>query len=260
MIVGEIPALSTFINDVVDISIEAGKTILGYYETSLNVEYKNDSTPLTEADLAANTVIEERLKSLHPTMPIISEESELPDYAVRSNWEFYWMVDPIDGTRSFIRRSGEFTVNIALMKSDSPVMGVIHWPTKNQTYWGYRGASAYCRNKFGEIRKIQVREFCGSYAKIICSGSRSRKKVNELSRKLKRDSIDCRIQTSSSSIKFCHVAAGEADLYPAFSTTHEWDTAAAQSIVESAGGKVTDLNGNVLKYSGSVCAEEKSFA
>ena len=256
MIVGEIPSLSTLINDVIDITIEAGRTILSYYETSLKVEYKNDLTPLTEADLAANAVIEERLKSLQPSMPIISEESKLPDYPVRSNWVYYWMIDPMDGTRSFVRRSGNFTVNIALMKTDSPVLGVVHWPIKNHTYWGYQGSNAYCRYHKGETRKIQVREFCGKNAQIICSGSRGRKRVNELVRKLERDSINCDIRTSSSSIKSCYIAAGEADIYPAFSVTHEWDTAAAQSVVESAGGRVTDLSGNVLKYNKS---EKKLF-
>ena len=248
MITSDPPALAKLIDDVVEISIEAGNAILGYYKTDQNVEYKENSTPLTQADLAANAIIERGLNALRPLMPIISEESALPDYEDRSKWEYFWLIDPMDGTKSFVNETDQFTVNIALMKTDSPVLGVVHWPTKNHTYWGYLGSDAYYRNGFGETKKIQVREFGGTTARLICSSKRGMENVNKLVRILEQNSVHCHITTSSSSLKLCRVATGDADIFPGFSLTHEWDTAAAQSVVQSAGGRVTDFNGDVLKY------------
>ena len=234
---------------VIEISIRAGEEILNFYKTDFKFQKKSNNSPVTEADLAANEIILAGLKSLSPEIPVISEEVTIPEYAERSKWQYYWLIDPLDGTKSFIRGDDQFTVNIALIKGNYPVLGVVYSPIEENTYWGVSGQGAYRLNgKDGEPRSISVRRFARSPVTIIAPMTRTLGRVQIFRENLKAHSIESEVLNSSSSIKFCRVAEGVADLYPNFGTTSEWDTAAAQCVVECAGGSVKDLYGNRVKY------------
>ena len=234
---------------VIEISIRAGEEILHFYKTDFEFRKKSNNSPVTEADLAANEIILAGLKSLAPEIPVISEEVTVPEYAERSKWQYYWLIDPLDGTKSFLRGDDQFTVNIALIKGNYPVFGVVHSPIEQNTYWGVSGQGAYrFHGTDGERQSISVRPFARSPVTIIAPMTRTLGRVQIFRENLKAHSIESEILNSSSSIKFCRVAEGVADLYPNFGTTSEWDTAAAQCVVECAGGSVKDLHGNRVKY------------
>ena len=234
---------------VIEISILAGREILRFYKTDFEFRNKSNNSPVTEADLAANEIILAGLKSLTPEIPVISEEVRIPEYAERSKWQYYWLIDPLDGTKSFIRGDDQFTVNIALIKGNYPVFGVVHSPIEQNTYWGVSGQGAYrFHGTDGEPQSISVRPFARSPVTIIAPMTRTLGRVQIFRENLEAHSIESEILNSSSSIKFCRVAEGVADLYPNFGTTSEWDTAAAQCVVECAGGSVKDLYGNRVKY------------
>ncbi len=237
------------INDVVAIAQQAGDIILEYYHSDFSVDYKADNTPLTQADTAANDKIVSALSKLEPCLPAVSEESELARYSERSKWRNFWLIDPMDGTKSFVRRDGQFTVNIALIEDNAPILGVVHIPCENVTYWAVKGGGAFrVARDCGKIQPIRVRKMPGNRATVMRSAYRSVEKVDQFAHNLKNQSIDCDYIVSSSSIKFCRIAEGVADVYPAFGKTSEWDTAAAQCVVECAGGKVQDLEGQPLVY------------
>ena len=237
------------IEDIVRIAQQAGDIILGYYNTEFSVQYKADDTPLTQADTAANDKIVSALSHLEPSIPVLSEELRMPEFSERSKWPKYWLIDPMDGTKSFLRRDGQFTVNIALIENGSPVLGVVHSPVENKTFWAVKGGCSFCMDiGQNKVKQIQVREFSDNRAMIIRSKFRGDKKIREFARNLESQSIDSDFMTSSSSIKFCRVAEGVVDVYPCFGKTSEWDTAAAQCVVECAGGTVHDLDGNPLVY------------
>ena len=245
----QVPDPKFLIDQVLQLSIEAGNEILHHYQTDFSVEYKSNNSPVTIADESANEIIISGLGRLQPSIPIISEESPLPNYSERSVWSYYWLVDPLDGTKSFMHREDEFTVNIALVKGQSAILGVVHSPVEDRTYWGIRGDGAYCRNgEDGKVRKIRVREFSGSRATIITPQFRGSRQSRNFIEKLNNESIECDVVRSSSSIKFCRVAEGAADIFPSFTNTSEWDTAAAQCVLECAGGKVVDSAGNSVIY------------
>ena len=237
----------TLIDQIVQLSIDAGDEILYHYETGFSVEMKPNKSPVTPADKGANNVIIGGLQRLTPSIPIVSEESKIPDYSERSRWRQYWLIDPLDGTKSFVNKGGQFTVNIALIEGQTSIMGVVHSPVEKRTYWGIAGEGAYCKEG-GETKRIQVGNFSGSFANVISPTSRGLKETDTFVSNVENASITCKLQQSSSSIKFCRVAEGAADVFPSFSKTSEWDTAAAQCVVESAGGKVVDFDGNSLIY------------
>ncbi len=249
MLNSEVPDPKLLIDQVLQLTIEAGREILHHYRTDYSVEYKSNNSPVTIADERANEIIISGLGHLKPTIPIISEESPLPNYAERSVWSYYWLVDPLDGTKSYMRQEDEFTVNIALMKGQSAILGVVHSPVEDRTYWGISGDGAYCLNGDDDmIRNIRVREFSGGRATVITPQSRGSKKTRIFINNLLSESIECDVVRSSSSIKFCRVAEGAADIFPSFTNTSEWDTAAAQCVLECAGGKVVDPAGNTVVY------------
>ena len=250
MPLSDIPDSKQFVDDVVRISIEAGQKILQIYDTDYSVEMKDDFSPVTEADRAADKIIRTGLQQLNPSLPILSEESNIVHYTERSKWDRYWLVDPMDGTNSFLKHSDQFTVNIALIQNNASVMGVVHCPVKKRTYWGVAGSGALCMNDVkGEIRPVRVREFNGGNATIIVSSRiMGSQQLNRFRRKLERDSIDSEVKFASSSLKFCCIAEGKFDVFPGFGATSEWDTAAAQCVVECAGGTVRDFQGNVVRY------------
>ena len=234
----------SLVEPIVALAEDAGRAILEVYSTDFEVQEKADDSPLTQADLAAHRRIDAGLRSLTPDLPIISEESGLPDFDVRRQWQRYWIVDPLDGTREFVKRNGEFTVNIALVDNQRPVLGVVHVPVQGKTYVGCEGLGAQRRDGDADPVPIAVAPASGATPRIV--GSRSHRGAS-LDRFLERIG-DCEVVPMGSSLKFCVVAEGRADLYPRLGPTSEWDTAAAQAVVEQAGGKVVTLDGKPMKY------------
>lgn len=236
--------LQQFIEPVVEMAIESGDAILEVYATDFDVQEKDDSSPLTQADMASNRRIEQGLRALTPNIPVLSEESALPAFAERSQWETYWLVDPLDGTKEFVNRNGEFTVNIALIEKNRPVFGVVHIPVHNKTYFGCAGYGAELRDASAESRKIRVAEKSAEPVRVVGSRSHGGSSLDEFLENLG----EYEMHPMGSSLKFCLVAEGAADIYPRLGPTSEWDTAAAQAVVEQAGGSVVTLDGKPLSY------------
>ncbi len=226
------------------IAREAGLRILDVYQAEFAVETKADHTPLTAADRAAHGLILRELGLLTPGLPVWSEEGAAVPLDQRRHWPWYWLVDPLDGTREFINRNGEFTVNIALLSGQRPVLGVIHIPVLDRDYWGGAGLGAWRCDGVGPPRPIRVR--CPAAQPLRVAGSRSHGS-DAMARFL--DGLGPHeLLSMGSSLKFCLVAEGSADLYPRLGPTSEWDTAAGQAIVEGAGGQVLDAQGQPLRY------------
>ncbi|MGB5337126.1 MAG: 3'(2'),5'-bisphosphate nucleotidase CysQ [Woeseiaceae bacterium] len=236
--------LSSLIEPLVALSRHAGDAILEVYATKFEVQSKDDESPLTQADLASNRRIVAGLQSLTPELPIISEESGLPDFEERSGWQRYWLIDPLDGTKEFVNRNGEFTVNIALIDNHRPVLGVVHVPVQGKTYVGCEGVGAELR--VGDLPARPIRVSAASCDPVRVVGSRSHRGAS-LDAYLERLGA-YEMVPMGSSLKFCVVAEGGADLYPRLGPTSEWDTAAAQAVVEQAGGSVVTLDGNPMTY------------
>jgi 3'(2'), 5'-bisphosphate nucleotidase len=222
----------------------AGREISRIYATAFAVETKADNSPLTAADRAAHDSIAAALAKLTPGVPLWSEESATIAWETRRHWAEFWLVDPLDGTREFIKRNGEFTVNIALVRNHRTVLGVVHAPVLGRDYCGYAGGSALRTDPGQAPREIRVRQPANPPVRV--AGSRSHRGA----------SLDSFLQrlgahefvSMGSSLKFCLVAEGTADIYPRLGPTSEWDTAAAQAVVEAAGGSVIDLTGQPLRY------------
>jgi 3'(2'), 5'-bisphosphate nucleotidase len=228
------------------IAEEAAAKILGVYDSEFHVTSKDDSSPLTEADLAANAVICAGLQALTPQIPVLSEESASVPFAERSSWKRYWLVDPLDGTKEFVKRNGEFTVNIALIEGHVATLGVVHVPVTGVTYYAAKGIGAFKLAAPGaEPERLKTRTF--NPARIIVCGSRSHG-GEILQRFTEQLPGNVELVSQGSSLKLCLVAEGVADIYPRFGLTSEWDTAAAQCIVEQAGGTVTDLDFKPVLY------------
>ncbi|MGH7318789.1 MAG: 3'(2'),5'-bisphosphate nucleotidase CysQ [Candidatus Rokuibacteriota bacterium] len=206
---------------------------------------KADGSPLTRADRAAHRVITEGLAGLDPATPIVSEEGRVPDYAARRDWRRFWLVDPLDGTKEFLQRNGEFTVNIALIEDGEPVLGVVLTPALDLLYWACRGTGAWKQAGAAPATRIFSRERSpGAPLTVVESRSHPSPELEDYLRTLP---VGQRIAVGSS-LKFCWVAEGRADVYPRLGPTMEWDTAAAQCIVEQAGGQVTTLTQEPLQY------------
>lgn len=236
--------LQTLLGPVIALAEDAGHRILEIYETDFDVTHKSDNSPLTEADMAAHNAIDAGLAILTPELPILSEESAHIPFSERSTWQRYWLVDPLDGTREFVKRNGEFTVNIALIDNHEPVLGVIYTPVSGVTYYAARGYGAYKKLPQGVPERIHTRE--KQPGRVMVAGSRSHS-GDSLHAFLGRIG-DYDIISMGSSLKSCLVAEGRADIYPRLGPTSEWDTAAAQCIVEEAGGRVTELDRTPLRY------------
>ena len=229
---------------LLDIARTAGQAILEVYHQDFSVQQKDDSSPLTAADLASHQIIVRRLGELEPDTPILSEEGADIPYSIRNQWQRYWLIDPLDGTREFVKRNGEFTVNIALIENGCPVVGVVHVPVTGVSYIGQSDQGAWKIGADGNIQPIRV---CAErQAKARVAGSRSHA-GDSLQRFLDRLG-EHEIVSMGSSLKLCLVAEGVADIYPRLGPTSEWDTAAAQAVVEAAGGTVTDTQLRPLRY------------
>lgn len=224
--------------EVVQIARHAGAAIMAVYgKKDLGVELKADESPLTLADQAANEVICRELEKLPVRYPIISEENKAVPYATRKNYEYHWLVDPLDGTKEFIKRNGEFTVNIALIHQGRPVMGVVYVPCFNEAYWGAAGVGAYLETN-GTSTKLEVPPFhlTDEGLHVVCSRSHLNEDTQAFVDKLNGPEL----VPKGSSLKFLIIARGEAHVYPRLGPTMEWDTAAAQAVLEQAGGSVID--------------------
>ena len=227
------------------IAQSAGRAILAVYESDFAVAHKEDNSPLTAADLAAHRAIVDGLRVLTPALPVLSEESaEQAAWDVRQRWPRYWLVDPLDGTREFVKRNGEFTVNIALIEEHRPTLGVVHAPVLEETYWAWRGGHAYAA-KGGQERGIELRTRRRA-TPLIVAGSRSHGDPRTLAALARLGPHE--LKPLGSSLKFCRAAQGEVDLYIRYGRTSEWDTAAGQCVLEQAGGGVTDFSGAPLRY------------
>jgi 3'(2'), 5'-bisphosphate nucleotidase len=234
-----------YLDAVCGIARAAGQRILEVYERAFTIAHKDDRSPLTEADCLAHGVIAESLARLAPGVPLLSEESDEADYAARAAWQRFWLVDPLDGTKEFIHRNGEFTVNIALIENRRAVLGVVYVPVLRTMYFACAGRGAFKQEGDAAARPIRGRRYDGGNKPVVVA---SRSHPGEhlaafLASLGPHDTVSL-----GSSLKFCLVAEGAADVYPRLGPTMEWDTAAAQCVVEAAGGSVTDPARRPLTY------------
>ncbi|MGB7289381.1 MAG: 3'(2'),5'-bisphosphate nucleotidase CysQ [Candidatus Macondimonas sp.] len=240
------PTFDALLDPVVKLAAEAAQAILSIYAADFTVSDKDDTSPLTEADLAAHHVLVNGLSALTPEWPILSEEGGRPDFAERSRWGRYWLIDPLDGTKEFIKRNGEFTVNVALIDDHRPVLGVVHVPATGVYYAASVGRGAFkAEAAGGAVHAITVRP-CPVDQRVVAVASRSHQSP-EVAAYLERLG-PCDLTSMGSSLKICLVAEGKADIYPRLGPTSEWDTAAAQAVLEVAGGQLTDLAGAPMRY------------
>ncbi|MGH8279089.1 MAG: 3'(2'),5'-bisphosphate nucleotidase CysQ [Gammaproteobacteria bacterium] len=229
---------------LVDIARTAGQRILEIYATDFSVHEKADHSPVTAADLAAQQIIVTGLKRLTPDLPVVSEESRQTPYNERRRWERYWLVDPLDGTKEFVSRNGDFTVNIALIERHAPVAGVVHIPVEGLSYCGVVGAGAERRQGSSPPEAIHVRRLGGGPVRVVASRSHRGELLDGYLAKLGAHEIVSR----GSALKFCLVAEGAADVYPRLGPTSEWDTGAGHAVLLAAGGHVINVDGTPLAY------------
>ena len=232
------------LDQLVEISRRAGLEILKFYDGDMGITQKVDDSPLTLADLASHKLINAELTRLWPDIPVLSEESADIPWATRRAWRQYWLVDPLDGTKEFIKRNGEFTVNIALISINRPILGVVHVPVSGVSYFGASGLGAWRQQRAEEASPIGIRQPAADPAVIV--GSRSHANPELVSQLEALGAFE--LTSMGSSLKFCRVAEGLADFYPRLGPTCEWDTAAAQAVVEAAGGRVVKADGSPLTY------------
>jgi 3'(2'), 5'-bisphosphate nucleotidase len=237
--------IHALLEPVIDLAAAASHRIMAVYATAFSVIKKDDASPLTAADTASHDTISRGLRSLTPDIPVLSEESASVPFGERNGWPRFWLVDPLDGTKEFISRNGEFTVNIALIEDGQPILGVVHVPVTGVCYYAARGQGAFRqeRGTTGHRMAVQAVPREGSI-RIVGSRSHGGEKVMAFAERLGEHTF----VAVGSSLKFCLVAEGQADVYPRLGPTWEWDTAAAQCIVEEAGGRVVATDGRRLRY------------
>ena len=234
------------IHNLIEISKEAGEVILEIYKTNFDIQIKKDSSPLTQADLASHQIITSGLKKLTPNIPILSEESCNISQRERAKWKEYWLIDPLDGTKEFIKKNGEFTTNIAYIKKNKPMFGMIFAPVLNELYWGSEENGSYILKGESQRKpeKIQVSNKKKGNLSIVSSRSHQSSELKAFLKKLNK----CKFIHIGSSLKFCLVAKGDAEIYPRLGPTSEWDTAAGDAIIRGANGIIRDTLGGELKY------------
>ena len=234
---------------VCNIALNAGEEILKYYIEDIEVTHKDDSSPLTKADLASNKIIMNALQNLDSTIPILSEES-LVKWNERKNWTKYWLVDPLDGTKEFIKKNGEFTVNISLIENNKPILGAIYTPVKSDLYFAQKKYGSYKINSSSQLIDLKESQKLfvsnqSNITRIIGSRSHSNQYFDSW---VNQNFPNTEIVQVGSSLKFCLIAEGVADIYPRFGPTSEWDIAAGHIIVSEAGGRVSTFENIEINY------------
>jgi len=236
----DLAALAEALKPIVE---SAGEAIMKVYDGAFAVQRKDDNSPLTLADLESQRVIIEGLENITPDIPILSEESAAAPWRERQRWRELWIVDPLDGTREFVKRNGEFTVNIALVVEHEPLLGIVSAPALKRIFWGIAGAGAFTGAAGEAARRIQT---VAPQRPLRVFGSRSHMSAQTAEYSAR---LPPHVMTGvGSSLKFCLLAEGKAELYPRFGPTSEWDTAAGQAVLEAAGGHVTRMDGHRLRY------------
>ncbi len=236
--------------EIVNISVDAGEVILNYYNENVDVIYKDDESPLTKADLASHKIITDSIKKITPDIPILSEE-EFIDWKIRKKWKKYWLIDPLDGTKEFIKKNDEFTVNIALIENNRPILGVIYTPALNELFYSIKNFGSYkilTRKKLNtlkEAKRISINKKKSNKIKIVGSRSHSNPILDKW---VNKNFNEFDILQKGSSLKFCLIAEGSADIYPRFGPTSEWDIAAGHIILEEAGGKLKSIDNKEILY------------
>jgi len=242
--------MNDLLKTIITASIQAGKEILKIYNTDFQVEYKEDESPLTMADKNANDVIMSFL--CETNIPVLSEEGRSIPYEERKNWKELWIVDPLDGTKEFVKKNDEFTVNIALIRNQIPVMGVVYAPVFDELYWGDESLGAYKLLKASEKinNEDNILDWAStlplnnakSYFGIVASRSHLSPETTEYIDKIRKGQGKIKIMSKGSSLKIVMVAEGTADVYPRYAPTSEWDTAAGHAIVLASGGRIVQAN------------------
>lgn len=235
---------------VIELALQAGEAILPFWRSGTDVLTKADDSPVTAADLAAHHLIVAGLTALDPSIPVLSEEDANIPQTVRAGWQRWWLVDPLDGTKEFIAGSEEFTVNIALIESGRVVFGVVSMPTNGRCYFGGAGLGAWRADRDAVPLPIQVRETppAGEAFTVVASRRHSSPEQERLLAGLSASLGELQLANIGSSLKFCLLAEGAADCYPRLAPTSQWDTAAAQGVLEGAGGEVLELSGEQFSY------------
>ena len=236
--------------EIVNISVDAGEVILNYYNENVDVIYKDDESPLTKADLASHKIITDSIKKITPDIPILSEE-EFIDWKIRKKWKKYWLIDPLDGTKEFIKKNDEFTVNIALIENNRPILGVIYTPALNELFYSIKNFGSYKiltkkkLNTLKQAKRISINKKKSNKIKIVGSRSHSNPILDKW---VNKNFNEFDILQKGSSLKFCLIAEGSADIYPRFGPTSEWDIAAGHIILEEAGGKLKSIDNKEILY------------
>ena len=221
------------INSVKSIAVEAGSAIMDVYHADYDIQIKTDNSPVTDADKKANTIITNKLNQLTPDIPILSEEGHNIPFSERANWKYFWLIDPLDGTKEFIKKNDEFTVNIALIQNGKPTFGVVYAPALDILYWGEVGEGAY--KKLGDSAEVKINILDELNSPVLVAGSRSHpsERMNAFMGQFKESEV----RPMGSSLKVCLVADGSVHLYPRLGPTMEWDTGAAHAILKASGGE-----------------------
>ena len=234
---------SSILPDVIKIADEASEKVLHIYQSDFKVNYKEDHSPITAADIASHDIIVKGLRQISRDIPVLSEEGAEIPWEERKKWRRFWLIDPIDGTKDFTQRTGEFTVNIAMIEDGEPVMGVVTAPALKEAFWGIKGEGAHMRDRTGRVHRIRVAEPKDTLRVVA-----SKNHLNEETRAFIEALGSHETVQAGSSLKFCRIAEGHADIYPRMGPTSEWDTAAAHAVLVAAGGKVQTPEGHPLVY------------
>lgn len=238
---------TALIREMAEIVRRASDEVMSIYARPIEVSLKEDDSPLTAADMASHHCMVSALEALTPQWPIVSEESGLADLSERRQWQRYWLIDPLDGTKEFVDRNGEFTVNLALIENNRPTLGVVGVPARQQLYLGdVLSASAQRWDQEGE-HNLRARRFSGALT-IVASRRHGGAALEGALKRLEADFGALDLRSVGSALKICLLAEGQADLYPRLAPTSEWDIAAAQAVLEAAGGVITQRNGEPLQY------------
>ena len=233
----------SIIRDVIKVADEASERVLHIYNSDFKVNYKEDDSPITAADIASHETIVKGLRQISHDIPVLSEEGAAVPWQERQHWRCFWLIDPLDGTKDFAQRSGEFTVNIALIEDGCPVLGVVVAPALGEAFWGVVGEGAFKRDRKGAVHRLRVAE-PRTVKRVVASKNHLTERTQAFIEALGETSV---VQVGSS-LKLCRIAEGRADIYPRHGPTSEWDIAAAQAVLVAAGGLVLTLDGEPLKY------------